>query len=110
MTEQQRIEAKALARSRAENQLYANKNAANTNSVVASSVTAITQPVVKPRPADTVAAPPPTQATVPNSVQNTAQTQKALRKPKYRANRSYAKAHSDSTRRRTAAARGKSHL
>ena len=43
MTEQQRIEAEALARSRAENQLYANKNAANTSSVVASSVTAITQ-------------------------------------------------------------------
>ena len=79
MTEQQRIEAEALARSRAENQLYANKNAANTNSVVASSVTAITQPVVKPRPVDTVAAPPPTQATVPNSVQNTAQTQSAAK-------------------------------
>ncbi len=77
MTEQQRIEAKALARSRAENQLYANKNAANTNSVVASSVTAITQPVVKPRPVDTVAAPPQTQAAVPNSVQNTAQGQSA---------------------------------
>ena len=77
MTEQQRIEAEALARSRAENQLYANKNATNTNSVVASSVTAITQPVVKPRPVDTVAAPPPTQATVPNSVQNTAQSQSA---------------------------------
>ena len=69
MTEQQRIEAEALARSRAENQLYANKNAANTNSVVASSVTAITQPVVKPRPVDTVAAPPQTQAAVANSVQ-----------------------------------------
>ena len=79
MTEQQRIEAEALARSRAENQLYANKNAANTSSVVASSVTAITQPVVKPRPVDTVAAPPPTQATVPNSVQNTAQTQNAAK-------------------------------
>ena len=77
MTEQQRIEAEALARSRAENQLYANKNAANTNSVVASSVTAITQPVVKPRPVDTVAAPPQTQAAVPNSVQNSAQTQSA---------------------------------
>lgn len=77
MTEQQRIEAKALARSRAENQLYANKNAANTNSVVASSVTAITQPVVKPRPVDTVAAPPQTQAAVPNSAQNTAQSQSA---------------------------------
>ena len=77
MTEQQRIEAEALARSRAENQLYANKNAANTNSVVASSVTAITQPVVKPRPVDTVAAPPQTQATVPNSVQNSAQSQSA---------------------------------
>lgn len=69
MTEQQRIEAEALARSRAENQLYANKNAANTNSVVASSVTAITQPVVKPRPVDTVAAPPQTQAALPKSVQ-----------------------------------------
>ncbi len=79
MTEQQRIEAEALARSRAENQLYANKNAANTSSVVASSVTAITQPVVKPRPVDTVAAPPPTQAAVPNSVQNTAQTQSAAK-------------------------------
>ena len=79
MTEQQRIEAEALARSRAENQLYANKNAANTNSVVASSVTAITQPVVKPRPVDTVAAPPQTQATVPNSVQNSAQTQSAAK-------------------------------
>ena len=79
MTEQQRIEAEALARSRAENQLYANKNAANTNSVVASSVTAITQPVVKPRPVDTVAAPPQTQATVPNTVQNTAQTQSAAK-------------------------------
>ena len=77
MTEQQRIEAEALARSRAENQLYANKNAANTNSVVASSVTAITQPVVKPRPVDTVAAPPQSQVAVPNSVQNTAQTQNA---------------------------------
>lgn len=77
MTEQQRIEAEALARSRAENQLYANKNATNTNSVVASSVTAITQPVVKPRPVDTVAAPPPTQAAVPNTVQNTAQSQSA---------------------------------
>lgn len=77
MTEQQRIEAEALARSRAENQLYANKNAANTNAVVASSVTAITQPVVKPRPVDTVAAPPQTQAAVPNSVQNSAQTQSA---------------------------------
>ena len=77
MTEQQRIEAEALARSRAENQLYANKNAANTNSVVASSVTAITQPVVKPRPVDRDAAPPPTQATVPNSVQNSAQSQSA---------------------------------
>ena len=77
MTEQQRIEAKALARSRAENQLYANKNAANTNSVVASSVTAITQPVVKPRPVDTVAAPPQSQAAVPNSVQNSAQSQSA---------------------------------
>ena len=77
MTEQQRIEAEALARSRAENQLYANKNAANTNSVVASSVTAITQPVVKPRPVDTVAAPPQSQAALPNSVQNTAQTQNA---------------------------------
>ncbi len=79
MTEQQRIEAEALARSRAENQLYANKNAANTNSVVASSVTAITQPVVKPRPVDTVAAPPPTQAAVPNSVQISAQTQSAAK-------------------------------
>ena len=79
MTEQQRIEAEALARSRAENQLYANKNAANTSSVVASSVTAITQPVVKPRPVDTVAAPPQTQAAVPNSVQNTAQTQNAAK-------------------------------
>ena len=79
MTEQQRIEAEALARSRAENQLYANKNAANTNSVVASSVTAITQPVVKPRPVDTVAAPPQTQAAVPNSVQNTAQSQNAAK-------------------------------
>lgn len=77
MTEQQRIEAEALARSRAENQLYANKNAANTNSVVASSVTAITQPVVKPRPVDTVAAPPQTQAAVTNSVQNSAQSQSA---------------------------------
>ena len=77
MTEQQRIEAEALARSRAEDQLYANKNAANTNSVVASSVTAITQPVVKPRPVDTVAAPPQSQVAVPNSVQNTAQTQNA---------------------------------
>ena len=77
MTEQQRIEAEALARSRAENQLYANKNATNTNSVVASSVTAITQPVVKPRPVDTVAAPPQTQAAVPNSVQNSAQSQSA---------------------------------
>ena len=77
MTEQQRIEAEALARSRAENQLYANNNATNTSSVVASSVTAITQPVVKPRPVDTVAAPPQTQAAVPNSVQNTAQTQNA---------------------------------
>lgn len=79
MTEQQRIEAEALARSRAENQLYANKNAANTNSVVASSVTAITQPVVKPRPVDTVAAPPQSQATVPNSVKNSAQTQNAAK-------------------------------
>ena len=79
MTEQQRIEAEALARSRAENQLYANKNAANTNSVVASSVTAITQPVVKPRPVETVAAPPQTQAAVPNRVQNTAQTQSAAK-------------------------------
>lgn len=79
MTEQQRIEAEALARSRAENQLYANKNAANTSSVVASSVTAITQPVVKPRPVDTVAAPPQTQATVPNSVQNSAQSQSAAK-------------------------------
>lgn len=79
MTEQQRIEAEALARSRAENQLYANKNAANTNSVVASSVTAITQPVVKPRPVDTAAAPPQTQATVPNTVQNTAQSQSAAK-------------------------------
>ncbi|QHG08945.1 LysM peptidoglycan-binding domain-containing protein [Moraxella osloensis] len=79
MTEQQRIEAEALARSRAENQLYANKNAANTSSVVASSVTAITQPVVKPRPVDTVAAPPPTQATVPNTLQNTAQSQSAVK-------------------------------
>ena len=77
MTEQQRIEAKALARSRAENQLYANKNATNTNSVVASSVTAITQPVVKPRPVDRDAAPPQTQAAVPNSVQNSAQSQSA---------------------------------
>ena len=77
MTEQQRIEAEALARSRAENQLYANKNAANTNSVVASSVTAITQPVVKPRPVDTIVAPPQTQAAVPNSAQNTAQSQSA---------------------------------
>lgn len=79
MTEQQRIEAEALARSRAENQLYANKNAANTSSVAASSVTAITQPVVKPRPVDTVAAPPQTQAAVPNSVQNSAQTQSAAK-------------------------------
>lgn len=79
MTEQQRIEAEALARSRAENQLYANKNAANTNSVVASSVTAIAQPVVKPRPVDTVAAPPQTQAAVSNSVQNSAQSQSAAK-------------------------------
>ncbi|BFM98956.1 hypothetical protein MOXK02_05150 [Moraxella sp. K02] len=79
MTEQQRIEAEALARSRAENQLYANKNAANTNSVVASSVTAITQPVVKPRPVDKVAAPPQTKAAVPNTVKNTAQTQSAAK-------------------------------
>lgn len=79
MTEQQRIEAEALARSRAENQLYANKNAANTSSVVASSVTAITQPVVKPRPVDTVAAPPQSQVAVPNSVQNSAQTQNAAK-------------------------------
>lgn len=79
MTEQQRIEAEALARSRAENQLYANKNAANTSSVVASSVTAITQPVVKPRPVDTVAAPPQSQAAVPNNVQNTAQSQNAAK-------------------------------
>lgn len=77
MTEQQRIEDEALARSRAENQLYANKNAANTNSVVASSVTAITQPVVKPRPVDKVAAPPQTKAAVPNTVKNTAQSQSA---------------------------------
>lgn len=54
MTEQQRIEAQALARSRAENQLYANKNTPSTSSVVASSVTVITQPVVKPRPAEMV--------------------------------------------------------
>ena len=80
MTEQQRIEAEALARSRAENQLYANKNAANTNAVVASSVTAITQPVVKPRPVDTVAAPPQTQAALPpNSPQNSAQSQSAAK-------------------------------
>ena len=79
MTEQQRIEAEALARSRAENQLYANKNAANTNSVVASSVTAITQPVVKPRPVDTDAAPPQTQAAVSNTVQNPAQSQSAVK-------------------------------
>lgn len=80
MTEQQRIEAKALARSRAENQLYANKNAANTNSVVASSVTAITQPVVKPRPVDRDAAPPQTQAALPpNSLQNSAQSQSAAK-------------------------------
>ena len=79
MTEQQRIEAEALARSRAENQLYANNNATNTSSVVASSVTAITQPVVKPRPVDTVAAPSQTQAAVPNTVQNTAQTQNAAK-------------------------------
>ena len=80
MTEQQRIEAEALARSRAENQLYANKNAANTSSVVASSVTAITQPVVKPRPVDTVAAPPQTQAALPpNSLQNSAQSQSAAK-------------------------------
>ena len=79
MTEQQRIEAEALARSRAENQLYANNNATNTSSVVASSVTAITQPVVKPRPVDTVAAPPQSQAAVPNTVQNTAQTQNAAK-------------------------------
>ena len=80
MTEQQRIEAEALARSRAENQLYANKNAANTNSVVASSVTAITQPVVRPRPVDTVAAPPQTQAALPpNSLQNSAQSQSAAK-------------------------------
>lgn len=79
MTEQQRIEAEALARSRAENQLYANKNAANTSSVVASSVTAITQPMVKPRPVDTVAAPPQTQAAVSNTAQNTAQTQNAAK-------------------------------
>ena len=79
MTEQQRIEAEALARSRAENQLYANNNATNTSSVVASSVTAITQPVVKPRPVDTVAAPTQTQAAVPNSVQNTAQSQSAAK-------------------------------
>ncbi|VWX29981.1 LysM domain protein [Moraxellaceae bacterium 17A] len=79
MTEQQRIEAEALARSRAENQLYANKNAANTSSVVASSVTAISQPVVKPRPVDTVAAPPQTQAAVPNTIQNTAQSQSAAK-------------------------------
>ena len=79
MTEQQRIEAEALARSRAENQLNANKNAANTSSVVASSVTAITQPVVKPRPVDTVAAPPQTQAAVPNSLQNSAQSQSAAK-------------------------------
>lgn len=57
MTEQQRIEAQALARSRAENQLYANKNTPSTSSVVASSVTVITQPVVKPRPAEIVATP-----------------------------------------------------
>ena len=79
MTEQQRIEAEALARSRAENQLYANNNATNTSSVVASSVTAITQPVVKPRPVDTVAAPPQTQAAVPNTLQNTAQSQSAVK-------------------------------
>lgn len=80
MTEQQRIEAEALARSRAENQLYANKNAANTNSVVASSVTAITQPVVKPRPVDRDAAPPQTQAALPpNSLQNSAQSQSAAK-------------------------------
>ena len=79
MTEQQRIEAEALARSRAENQLYANNNATNTSSVVASAATAITQPVVKPRPVDTVAAPPQSQAAVPNSVQNTAQTQNAAK-------------------------------
>ena len=79
MTEQQRIEAEALARSRAENQLYANNNATNTSSVVASSVTAITQPVVKPRPADTVTAPPQTQAAVPNTVQNSAQSQSAAK-------------------------------
>ena len=42
-------------------------------------MTAITQPVVKPRPVDTVAAPPPTQATVPNSVQNSAQSQSATK-------------------------------
>lgn len=79
MTEQQRIEAEALARSRAENQLYANNNATNTSSVVASAATAITQPVVKPRPVDTVAAPPQSQAAVPNTVQNTAQTQNAAK-------------------------------
>lgn len=48
LTEQQQIEAEALARSRAENQLYIHRNA--------STATPIVQPVVKPRPVnDTVA-------------------------------------------------------
>lgn len=44
LTEQQRIEAEALARSRAENQLYTNSQASDTPQ------TAIAEPVVKPRP------------------------------------------------------------
>ncbi|MFW2177585.1 MULTISPECIES: LysM peptidoglycan-binding domain-containing protein [unclassified Moraxella] len=49
LTEQQRIEAEALARSRAENQLYTTKPA-STVTANNTSVTAITTPVVTPRP------------------------------------------------------------
>ena len=56
LTEQQRIEAEALARSRAENQLYATKNTA----AASAAATVITQPVVKPRPLEPALATAPT--------------------------------------------------
>lgn len=60
MTEQQRIEAEALAKSRAENQQYLNPRVSVASSVT---VTPITQPVVTPRPVEVLTPAPSTAPT-----------------------------------------------
>lgn len=72
MTEQQRIEAEALAKSRAENQLYMNPRVAS-----ASASTPITRPVVSPRPTEVT---PTTVTVAPKPVTPIANTQTEVKK------------------------------